>query len=674
MALFIPEWIKVSGKEAQIRHLLLKLDDAHIVRRPLRCGKCPADLFIEHKALGWLALAIEDIEYETVAQNQLFDSQRRTEFEERLQALQQIGLDKGQNSIATKNIVPTLIVMRRCSANEVKRFATSFLVRYGVRIISNELFTELGIKLIGRMLAHVALGQVEHLMVNYFPEAEIAALHTTRRFFERNNNATLGKIFLDTEQEWAAKLDLDQKLQDEQFSVANDFGVRLVNGIAGSGKTLIAINRALLLSELYPKQRIVILIHNTPIVADINAKLRRTRGELPPNLEIETFFGWVCRQWRRAFNRSPQILDGKLLVSAVEAIRARQPDLKLSTQQLIDEFDFINQSLIYDEPSYLQAPRIGRGFSLRMNERDQVWQQFAALTEFLLNSEQQMWSTLPATMCATHDALPRLEKFHHVLIDEAQFFAASWFEMVKHSMQQNGKLFLCADPNQGFMKSRLSWKSVGLNVVGKTKRLHKSYRTTRAILEAANQLLRDLRKPGSEDYLEPVFDGMPYGVPPSLIYVDSPRDALDRLANEVAHQQTESKLPLSTILVIYGENLRGEVIWKRIRQHTSMISVWWFNEKTQKKFPPDGYDKDYLRMAYLDSATGLEGAVVFLIGMEDVLLGNRPHEISNEEWTERQEESKRKLYMAMTRAGQRLVLITSSKLPYAIESLFELVG
>ena len=68
-------------------------------------------------------------------------------------------------------------------------------------------------------------------------------------------------------------------------------------------------------------------------------------------------------------------------------------------------------------------------------------------------------------------------------------------------------------------------------------------------------------------------------------------------------------------------------------------------------------------MAYLDTATGLEAGIVFLIGVE--------HLFEEEPDSQRREDNARKLYMAMTRAGQRLVLLSSRRLPAAMEGLFE---
>lgn len=57
MAIFIPEWSKLSGRDLHIKRTLGTLNDEHVIRRPLRPG-CAADLFIEHRAKGWMVLAL----------------------------------------------------------------------------------------------------------------------------------------------------------------------------------------------------------------------------------------------------------------------------------------------------------------------------------------------------------------------------------------------------------------------------------------------------------------------------------------------------------------------------------------------------------------------------------------------------------------------------------------
>jgi superfamily I DNA/RNA helicase len=222
------------------------------------------------------------------------------------------------------------------------------------------------------------------------------------------------------------------------------------------------------------------------------------------------------------------------------------------------------------------------------------------------------------------------------------------------------------------MKNRLSWKSVGLDVAGRTKKLRKSYRTTQAILDAATHVLGQFVQSDPEDYLEPDFTGMELGTPPFLIYADTPQDAADRVTNEIAALTSEGQLPLASILVLYGNNIQKQLLYELLEKRVGFGKIWWLNKKEHKKEPPNGYGKDYLRLANIDTATGLEASVVFLIGLDGLMSESRIPGQSKDELAARAEENGRKLYMAMTRAGQRLVMVATQKLPSSIENLFQI--
>ncbi len=54
-------------------------------------------------------------------------------------------------------------------------------------------------------------------------------------------------------------------------------------------------------------------------------------------------------------------------------------------------------------------------------------------------------------------------------MDEAQFFAPIWFEIIKRILTPDtGHLFLVADASQGFLKRGQSWLSSGLDVRGRS--------------------------------------------------------------------------------------------------------------------------------------------------------------------------------------------------------------
>jgi hypothetical protein len=664
MALFVPEWHKATGRELQLKRVLNALDDAYVLRRPVR-GECPADLFVQHACEGWLALAVVAAAFEELDPDQLFAAPARAQFERRLEQLRRASSRLDPEGLG----IAALVLMWDCTADETRALARGGHECPGIHLVSREQFTQEGTAVLTRLLAPLARDAEDALMGAYFPEAEVAPACTVRRTFRRDNSARLGRFFLDPEQEGAAKLDLE--LPAEQKAAACDFSVRLINGVAGSGKTLIALHRALLLAELFPRQRILMLIHNTPIVADLKARVHAARGGLPPNVEIRTFFAWIHAQWRRVFGRRPCMPPDPALTELIRHLRIRWPGLPHSDARLASELDFINEGFFSDEATYVAASRSGRGFALRPAERSQIWSLHEAVTRNLRGRGLSLWSALPRDICLAGPARGALQAYEHILVDEAQFFAPSWFKAVTLSLAPQGQLFLCADPSQGFMKNRLSWKSVGLEVAGRTKRLRRSYRTTRAILESATNLLALLGCRPDEDYLLPDYRGMDAGTRPLLAYTASPQDSIDRLAAELSAFAEGGRMRLASALVIYGDNVPRQGLHACLARQFGESGIWWLNERDQKKAPPQGYGRDYLRMVYIDTATGLEAPVVFLVGIESLLVTGAVPGLGDDEGGALREENARKLYMAMTRAGQRLVVLASQRLESEMEALFE---
>jgi hypothetical protein len=665
MATFIPEWNKVSGRNLHVKRVLNGLDDHYVVRRTIKPGLCPADLFVQHAVKGWLAVGIVDTAFALLDPTQLFAAQGQRDFEQYLDSFRRLGCATGHDTV----LVKSMVILWSCSNEQAGELTRRYMGLRGIRLVSREQFEQMGAEIVDEELTGITV-EIEHgLLAAYFPEVEIAAPSTTRRLFHHDNSAKLGRFFFDHEQESISKLDLE--MPDEQNEAAKDLSVRLINGVAGSGKTLIAISRALMLADLYPDQRLLMLIHNTPVVADIKYRLARVRGRLPSNLEISTFYGWMVRRWRKSFGNNPQIVDRKSSLSVVQSCRDHCADLKQSDDQLLDEIDFINQVPLSTEVAYQVVNRVGRGFALRANERSQMWALYQSVSKKLRESGFRMWSDLARDVLLAENKRGQFPKYRHVLVDEAQFFAPSSFQVIRQSIEVEGQLFLCADPTQGFMKSRLSWKSVGLEVAGRTRRLRKSYRTTRAILEAANSVLAVLGQSDGDDYLEPDLSAMIPGTRPLLICVDTPQDGVDRVVNEVQHLCKDRNTSPGDILVIYGRSSPKGLLYEEFGRRLGAKNVWWLNRDEHKKKPPDGYDKDYLRIANVDTATGLEGGIVFLMGVEALFMDRETVNLSAEERVERIEENARKLYMAMTRAGKQLVLVSAESIPEQVKPFFE---
>ncbi|WP_024696615.1 3'-5' exonuclease [Pseudomonas avellanae] len=658
MTLFIPEWQRSTGSQLQCKRVLKKLDDEYVVRRCITHEIWSPDFFLQRGALEWLALMVCELPFDTLDPSQLFMTAEQTAFSQMLDKLSAI---EAQAQIPA---IRKLVVMWGCDSDQSKTLWARHCEGRGIRLMSKKTFIDSGAEQLPKLLKALSADARQTIMGRYFPEAEIAGIRSTRRQWVRDNNARTVRHFLDAQQEWASKLDLE--LPDEQAELAGDFSVRLVNGVAGSGKTLIAANRALILAKRFPDQQVLMLIHNVPVVKDLKHRLQRVYGEIPANLTIITALSWIKKQWRTLFRQHPKMPNrNKEVESLIQHFKDLEyPDLKPGKALLIDEFNFINDTVIADEAYYLTVERAGQGFALRKEERQQIWALYERVTAALLKqSGLRLWSSLARDLCLANRP-DKLDPYQHILVDEAQFFAPSWFQLIKLTLKKNeGTLFLCADPNQGFLKSRLSWKRVGLDVSGKTKKLRKSYRTTQAILSAANQMLAGVTETDPDDYLQPDFEGMEAGTPPLFVLSHSQQDAVAQTCNEIAAHQKSFELPLSGVLLLYGNSADKALLIKTLRTRFGEDRIWDMNDKSAMP----AHDES-LRIATVESATGLEANVVFLVGLEKLLSGT----VQNDGITEDAlEQNARKLYMAMTRAGQRLVLISSAPLPEKIVGLFE---
>jgi hypothetical protein len=656
MTVFIPEWSRSVGAQRPIKRVFNTLDDSYVIRKCVNSLTWTPDFFLQQPNDRWLAIVLCETPFEALDPGQLFDSTEREDFLKLLSHLQGItaaGQPKGQS-------IGKLVLMWNCDAEQTKRLWTHYSSPMGPRLMSKKTFTENGTETLPRMLNALSHEASQNVLGHFFPEAEIPGICTTRRNFTRDNSAKTVRFFLDTQQEWASKLDLE--LPGEQTETTSDFSVRLVNGVAGSGKTLIAANRALILAKMFPDQQVLMLIHNVPVVADLKHRLQRAHGEIPKNLTICTALTWIRKQWVNLYGLSPTMAGRAKVLGHIQRFRQKHPELKPVDEQLLDEFDFINETLVVDEEQYLALDRAGQGFALRKEERAQVWSLYETINDALNKNQLRLWSSLPRDLCLANRS-DKLDRYNHILVDEAQFFAPSWFQLVKRTLENSeASLFLCADPNQGFLKNRLSWKRVGLDVAGKTKKLRKSYRTTQAILRAANQVLAEFTQTDPEDFLQPDFEGMETGTPPILISSATPQDAVAQTCNEIAAHMETLGVGLSNILVIHGWDVDKQLLINSLDKRFGKQKVWDLNAKDFVH-----QDPEVLRISSLDTATGLEANVVFLVGMEKLLQSTAQTEVISENELEQRA---RKLYMAMTRAGQRLILISSKQLPPKIAQLF----
>lgn len=540
-----------------------------------------------------------------------------------------------------------------------------------VVILERGEFLANGKSLINRYLVKVSDEQHSWIKATLFSEVIIEPSNTIRRdCVYRDNSAQLQTFFLDYDQELAAKLDFF----NEQEKPDGQIAVRLINGVAGSGKTLILMSRSVLYSRKYPDRNVLFLSHNRPITLDVYDKIKNSAL---PNLEVKTFHSFALSQQRKVNGSTTALFDEMdvqpLFKKVFYCESIGYNSLNLSDAQIRSELEYINEYLIENKDAYLAYDRVGRGFALQQNQREVIWSLYTMLVELMPSYKGYLPSLYIKEICVSSELHKKLEKYDHILIDEAQFFAPSWLQLVLKSLDENGQLFMCADPSQGFLKSRLSWKSIGLNVRGRTKRLAYSYRTTLEILSAANALIEGMNE-YSDDFVKPDLNRMKHGSKPQVIYSATPQDEEKRFLNELKLCTSNGDIPLQHIMVLCSRRYAAWKLTPKLEDILGKGTVKNYNDRSNNNNKSGVIKGDRIKLMSINTCTGMESGVTFVLGVGDLLNESCNVDLSLEEREVAHEESIRKLYVAMTRAGQKLVLFSTVQLPARIEPFVEAMG
>lgn len=489
--------------------------------------------------------------------------------------------------------------------------------------------------------------QALNLTVGHFaPESAIPSDWVTRKSklaADVDNRQQLD-FFLDYNQEEAMKRDLE--LSGEAFKAASSGKLRLVTGTAGCGKTLILLFRARLSASLYENQKVLVLTHNKPLRADL-ANRAKELG-LSGKIEWRTFYSWI-----HSIMELDIISKSERDAFIKNEAKATGIEEQLTLKFLLEEFEWIsdNGPELISLKWYLESSRKGRRRSLKERQRYAVYTLYSKYRKMLTEKKKDDWPVAPRTFLKKlQDGELKLKEYHTIYIDEAQFFASVWFKCVRAALDKEyGSLFMVADPTQGFLRSGQSWAQIlGGDMRGRSQRLEKPYRNSREIMLLARKFYKS-RAIMEEDEVNLPSDQsirqMPSHGEPHFVKADG---------QSVQHIIVEQIRQL-----LKGNKNLGDILF---------IDASGFNEKTQmellqKHFPNQivsasmAKDRSKMRITTIGACTGIESPVVVLVGLDRLLEAEESLGIDSIEREDLVRQNTKKIFVAITRAAQRLVVI-----------------
>ena len=253
--------------------------------------------------------------------------------------------------------------------------------------------------------------------------------------------------------------------------------------------------------------------------------------------------------------------------------------------------------------------------------------------------------------------------FDAILIDEAHDFHPEWLKLIVRCLNpKTNSLFIVHDSAQNIYRKGFSFKSIGIQIKGRTKILKTNYRNTREIAHLASSFLNcgvkftdELLKDDEGQLLEIIRPQatLRSGTPPQLIECQSFREECAEIAARVKLWLEKGKYPPQEILILYvkkGANPNDEKYIQAVL--TSLeeagIEYEWItrNQESKRSFQ---LSSAKVKVSTIHSAKGLDFAAVALVGLS--LLPSS---------AEQAEVERKLVYVGLTRARNEL-LITHCK-------------
>lgn len=309
-----------------------------------------------------------------------------------------------------------------------------------------------------------------------------------RRFRAMNNVEELERALDAPWEKWTTFLHPAQRsLVEWAFR-----GPARVSGSAGTGKTIVALHRAVFLARRNRETRVLITTFSDTLANALRAKLRRLVSNEPrlgERIEVHAINAIGRRLYER--NVGPVKLASPDNIRALlrEAVET-EGGSRFSPAFLLTEWDQVVDAWQLDSwEAYRDVARLGRKTRLSEVQRKSLWAIFERLREALAEHDMLTWPVLFQRLAEKLAGSPR-PPFDAVVVDEAQDLSITQLRfLASFTRGREDALFFAGDLGQRIFQQPFSWKALGIDVRGRSSTLKINYRTSHQIRSQADRLL-----------------------------------------------------------------------------------------------------------------------------------------------------------------------------------------
>jgi len=309
-----------------------------------------------------------------------------------------------------------------------------------------------------------------------------------RRFRVMSNVEELQRALEFPWEKWTIFLHPEQR----QWVERDYSGPARVSGSAGTGKTIVALHRAVFLARANHNARVLLTTFSDTLANALRTKLKRlvsNEPRLAERIDVHAINAIGTRLYKSHFGQV-NLATGHVILELLTQASKEIEKHKFSLHFLHAEWDQVVDAWQLDSwEAYRGVARLGRKTRLPEQQRAVLWSIFDQVRSGLAARKLVTYSGLFSRLVPAM-AYSKSPPFDFTVVDEAQDIAISHLRFFAAlGGNRPNALFFAGDLGQRIFQQPFSWKARGVDIRGRSRTLRVNYRTSHQIRLQADRLL-----------------------------------------------------------------------------------------------------------------------------------------------------------------------------------------
>lgn len=269
-------------------------------------------------------------------------------------------------------------------------------------------------------------------------------------------------------------------------------GPARVAGSAGTGKTVLALHRTVNLARENPNARLLLTTFSKALANALRRKLALLTGDQPglqERITVDALNNVAHDLYSERFGQ-PNIASASTVRAILLKSASAVPGHKFDVPFLLSEWtEIIDAWQLRTWEAYRDVTRLGRKTRVGGKQREVLWQIFETCRHGLVERKLVTWADVFERITPTVDGATT-RPFDFIMVDECQDLSVAQARFLAAiGGRRENALFFGGDLGQRIFQQPFSWKSLGLDVRGRSATLRINYRTSHQIRTQADLLL-----------------------------------------------------------------------------------------------------------------------------------------------------------------------------------------